>query len=182
MHQFPLLVSHQRQTSQNKSIILSQILTIDITSIPKTYYLLNIDKISLQQLYYSCICSFNNYIFNFSNMLGNRLYQTEIIAAISSINQIIWLTPALSQRTSLSLLNAFASQLPNLLNFNSLPIHLSTPMAWPGSCYHLALLHLKSQSLKPHSIIASPPSSFPMTLLPQLPLMLPRGLCPFPPV
>lgn len=132
MHQFPSLVSHQRQTSQNKSIILSQILTIDITSIPKTYYLLNIDKIFLQQLYYSCIFSFNNYFINFSNMWGNRLYQTEIIAAISSINQIIWSTPALSQRTSLSLLNAFASQLPKLLKFNSLPIYLSTPMAWSG--------------------------------------------------
>lgn len=179
MHQCPLLVNHQRQTLQNKSVILSQILTIDITSIPKTYYLLNIDKIFLQQLYYSCICSFSNYFTNFSNMLGNRLYQTEMIAAISSINQIIWSTPALSQRTSLSLPNAFASQLPNLFNFNFLPIHLSTPMASPGSCYHPALLYRKSQTLKPHSIIALPPSSFPMTLLPQQPLILARGLCSF---
>lgn len=76
---------------------------VDTTSIPKVCYLLNADRSSLQHFGSSFICSFNNYFMNFSSMLGNKLYQSKIIVDLSSINQIIWSTPALTEGISMSL-------------------------------------------------------------------------------
>lgn len=58
------LTSQPSETKSQKSVILSQILVVDITNIPKPYYLLKADTSFLQQLGFSFFCSLNNYFMN----------------------------------------------------------------------------------------------------------------------
>lgn len=102
--------------------------------------------------------NFNSYI------IGNRLYPREILVGASSINQRVWLTPALPQGTSGSLL------MPSPLSFPTFQFICRLPRLGlsPGPAPHL-----KSQTLNfPSQSTAWDPCSFPITLLPQLPLPL----------
>lgn len=161
------LTSQPSETkSQKKSVILSQILVVDIINIPKPYYLLKADTSFLQQLGFSFFCSLNNSFMNSQEIGSIRVKYQQIFPSV--IKQFGQLQPYPRGLQCLS--NAFASKLLNLLNFNSLPIYLLTPMAPRTLLSPGTAPNLKSQTLKLHTLIqASCSSGFLIPLLLQHP-------------
>lgn len=118
----------------------------DITNTPKLDRLPKADKSLLQLLGFSIICSFYNYFMNFSCMLGNRLYPSEMIVGISSIDHIIWSIPIAGD------FNTPSKSFLSLSSFlTSIPFHflgqLPRSLQDPGGTWHFSIAEISASTI-----------------------------------